>query len=70
MHAAISYGTKTLHLNDIFLSSEFGLSLKFKDEAEAFSSVKDQPAQEFMEITTTGGKEIRLVSFVEASPIK
>lgn len=60
----------TVHLNDIFLSEHFGVSIAFQDQSGAFVQDTAQGAQEWLDFRTGNGKEIRLMSYVQASPVR
>jgi hypothetical protein len=67
--AAVFERGKTVMLHDIFLSESFGVSIKFKDDSSAFISEFGLKQPELLEITATDGRDIGLVSFVEASAV-
>ena len=68
--AAVFVPAKTVILHDIFLSESFGVSIKFKDDSGAFISEFSLKQPELLEITSADGKDIRLLSFVEADALK
>jgi len=62
--------TKSLHLNGIFLTETFGLSLKFKDNAGSFSfEAAKKDKHPLFEARTPDGKEVTILSYAEGAPV-
>jgi hypothetical protein len=67
--ASVSASTKTVHLEELFLTHSFGLSIRFKEGTGSFVSDPSQQPNEFLEITTEEGTNVRLLSFLSASKL-
>jgi len=68
--AAVFVRGKSVILHDIFLSETFGVSIKFRDGSGEFISEASLKQPELLEFTTRDGRDIRVLSFVEASAAK
>jgi hypothetical protein len=66
----VSCLTKSVHLNDIFLSPKFGLLIQFNDDAYSFALDDQMRPHDLVTTTDKDGKELSITSFVHASKFK
>jgi hypothetical protein len=68
--ASVSHRTRSVHLNDIFLSPNFGLLVRFQDEPGTFALDEQAQSHDLVTVINRDGEELSVTSFAQVSKIK